>query len=347
MYSDIQEIFLAILRSTFNSDECKPRLSDLSSDQWHWLYQLSAEHGLTGVVYASVNDQFANSQISKTDLFSWTLSAEKIANRYQQLVGSIRKLSAIYAENNIRMILLKGVSLSRYYPIPQYREFGDADIFLGDDFQQGNKIACDNGAQMDDSHLTDKHCAFVFDGTMFENHKTLLDLECRAEEILEEYLQGLLACADSEKVGYGAKLAPPMFNLLFVLRHTAVHFAWSVPFRSLCDWATLLYNERSKIDFKELESVLNRSDMLCFYNALTCAAEKISGLPLSKMLIGEVGLEYVDRIIEDCFYTNSRALKPQTNIQKVRRLLYNRWKYSRLLPDSYIKAWIKVIKRHI
>ena len=138
-----------------------------------------------------------------------------------------------------------------------------------------------------------------------------------------------------------------MFNLLFVLRHTAVHFAWSVPFRSLCDWATLLYNEQSKIDFKELECILNRSDMLCFYNALTLAAEKISGLPLSKMLIGEEGLEYADRIIEDCFYTNSRALKPQTNLQKVRRLLYNRWKYSRLLPDSYIKAWIKVIKRHI
>lgn len=60
----------------------------------------------------------------------WALTAERQEKRYRRQQEKAAKMAAVFAENGIRLLLLKGLGLSRNYPVPAHRECGDIDIYL-------------------------------------------------------------------------------------------------------------------------------------------------------------------------------------------------------------------------
>lgn len=49
------------------------------------------------------------------------LSAEKLEERYRHQQQTASKLAARFSEEGLRMLLLKGLGLSRDYPLPEHR----------------------------------------------------------------------------------------------------------------------------------------------------------------------------------------------------------------------------------
>lgn len=56
-------------------------------------------------------------------------------------------MAAVFAENGIRLLLLKGLGLSRNYPVPAHRECGDIDIYLFGASDEGDRLLLQMGAQ--------------------------------------------------------------------------------------------------------------------------------------------------------------------------------------------------------
>lgn len=341
MLTSLQHLLIALIRASISSKDSMPELHSLSAARWRALYRLAAEQGVVGLLYPIVKTAFASGNVPKEIIYGWTLSAERIEQNYQTIMQSTEHLISLYTSEGISTLLLKGTMLARYYPCPSLREFGDVDIYLGGDYDRGNQIALAHGAVMAPDHQTAKHSAFTFDGVVFENHRTLLDLRGRTSRRLEQMLVDEL---QGTKPQIGESIVPSsLFNILFVLRHTATHFAWGVPLRHICDWGLLLYNEGAQVDLARLRNQLARVGMLKIYNAFTRAAEHVTGVSLEAYLLGDTGCDKADCIVEDCFFTYNRANRPRSIAQKMHRMWQMRWKYRALLPDSYLRAWLHAI----
>lgn len=102
------------------------------------------------------------------------LSAEKLEERYRHQQQTASKLAARFSEEGLRMLLLKGLGLSRDYPIPEHRECGDIDIYLYGQSDKGDRILHEIGhtSKFD----VPKHSEYVWDGVLIENHRTILNV---------------------------------------------------------------------------------------------------------------------------------------------------------------------------
>ena len=110
---------------------------------WPTIYQLAAEQGVLALAWdglQSLIEQGAQDpsakgltaeQLPDRKLkLQWAFSVEQIEKRYRKQEARARELAAGFEEQGIRVHVLKGLSISDYYPRPEHRECGDLDCFL-------------------------------------------------------------------------------------------------------------------------------------------------------------------------------------------------------------------------
>ena len=141
---------------------------------WERIYRMAADHGLSAVVWDGICRLPAAQQPPRETRIRWALSAEKLEERYRHQQQTASKLAARFSEEGLRMLLLKGLGLSRDYPLPEHRECGDIDIYLYGQSDKGDRVLHEIGA-----HLyfdVPKHSEYVWDGVLIENHRTILNV---------------------------------------------------------------------------------------------------------------------------------------------------------------------------
>ena len=105
----------------------------------------------------------------KKILLEWLGRVVPLERFYQNHLKTIDALSRFYRQNGIKMMLLKGYGLSLYWPKPNHRPAGDMDIYLGEAWQEADKLVSEKlGIKVDDGH--EHHTCFFFQGTSVENH---------------------------------------------------------------------------------------------------------------------------------------------------------------------------------
>ena len=107
---------------------------------WERIYRMAADHGLSAVVWDGICRLPAAQQPPRETRIRWALSAEKLEERYRHQQQTASKLAARFSEEGLRMLLLKGLGLSRDYPLPEHRECGDIDIYLYGQSDKGDRV---------------------------------------------------------------------------------------------------------------------------------------------------------------------------------------------------------------
>jgi hypothetical protein len=103
---------------------------------WSTVYQLSAEQGVLALVWDEVERLQREGVIAPEQMpdkalkLQWALRAKKIKHRYHQQRQWAAELAEAFAARGVRTNVLKGLSISGYYPVPELRECGDLDCFL-------------------------------------------------------------------------------------------------------------------------------------------------------------------------------------------------------------------------
>lgn len=349
-------LFSALRSALFGVEVDASIFQNISSEEWQQLFQNAAHHGIIAIVYDVVSQLPQESQPPRNIRLQWALSAEYIASRYYRQKDIIEMLAKFYGKHGIKMMLLKGYSLSIYYPMPEHRECGDIDIWLYGQQQKADKLLNElNGVEIDkDKH---HHTTFVIDGIMVENHYDFLNIHAHpSNRDIEQELQQLSKedAGIEHYMGDTVVMLPPAnLNALFLLRHAAAHFAAvEICLRHIIDWVLFVKNNYADIDWSWLYDVAERHNMEKFLNCLNAISVEYFGLDGNMLPEFERNAELELRVFNDIVSPEFSERMPSKGILhrlvfRYRRWWANRWKHHIVYREGLLKTFIVQIYSHL
>lgn len=309
-------LFELIRSSVF---DVQPSIPNNVKIDWDEMMNIASEQGTLAWVYDSVCKLPSSQQLSRAEKVSWGLSAQEIWDRYARHQEVLGQLIELCGQQEIRVLLLKGIGISKLYPKPESRPSGDIDIFLFDDFEKGNKLLA-NGDPIFDK----KHTEFEFEGALIENHITPLDTDTPQRRKVNEFL--VKSYDNAVMTGGGYYVFEPIAGLVYLLSHTVRHFSVKnvFPFRSIVDIFMYCNTYSDKISPKTLYNVLKDLQLLGSFELLLLLGETILGRELPQYHFGTISAKDQRRFRR--FLENEQFSFPDTQSLNWSELIRGYWK---------------------
>ena len=329
---------------------------------WPSVYGLAAKQGVLAIAFDGLQRLSDEGVIDdarlpdKTLMLQWAYNVDRIENRYRKQRRAMFRLAEFYAGHNIDMLILKGYGLSLCYPVPEHRPCGDIDIWLfGRQREADELLHSERRVEInEDKH---HHTVFVTDGVMVENHYDFLNVHSHVsnrdiEHILQSKVrteEGSVIAGDAGRV----MLPSANFSALFLLRHTAGHFAAeNIGLRHIADWAMLVERHGAQIDWPWLEGVAREHNMHRFLYSLNAMAVECAGAA-ADLFVGVGGDEPLSgRILNEILSPEFAEPKPASGFWrrymfKLRRWWANRWKRRIVYREGLVETFIVQVCSHI
>jgi len=331
---------------------------DLGENDWQEIFKLAV---VQGVLVLTLNGAMLlpkELQPPHALKLRWIAGVDGVEKRYLHRVKTAEELAAYFRENNIRMLLFKGIALARLYPVPYCREFGDIDIFLCGKAKEGDALL----QRIAGKNLlaAEKHKDFIYKGILIENHHTFLDIERWKNDILNKRLMMILekagmteTCAASVYGDEPILFPPPDFDALFVMLHLLVHWTSRISFRFLCDLTVLFTAYKGKIDFSLYRSALSEAGLLKLADTFISLSVKHFGLNPECVPPYESDLTLENRIWNDILNPKEPLLPEEKQtlfniiMHKIRLLRSRYWKNELLFPGQFGKRILYSVFFHI
>lgn len=336
----LERCLFSLLRAGIGVERVESELFEgFTPSQWSQLYEISLEQGVMGFVYDGAMQLPSDLQPDIDNKVQWAFNVEHVEKLYKNRLSNAQRLTKLYADNGINMMIMKGLSLAANYPTPARREFGDIDIYLFGDYKRGNEIISNMGVSVKYDFFV--HSEFMLGSTNVENHHYFVNPDVNGyAKRTQRILEGLVSAAVPHTTVDGAYMPSADFDFLFLLRHSSWHFAReSIRLRDICDWAMFLRNRGGQVDkemaLKNLEATgLGR--YAAILNALSLKYLNIAA-PFEIMQADE---KSVERVKEDIFtfdnpekHNNVGFIK--AFFWKIHNRIERQWCYGNIVPDSY------------
>ncbi len=338
MDTEIQ-IMIELVRSSLNGGT--PALVPGDEEGWKRLFHLSRKHGVVTIVNDAI-ERLPEEQKPKGDIaLSWALSADRTREIYSRQETVLKHIQAKSAAAGLRVIVLKGLSLSRLYPTPSSRACGDIDLYFPGAYEEGNRLFAGGEKQ-----LVGKHSEFEVEGVTVENHLHFLDLHYRSQRRAEEYIR-----TAAESSGCGSEL-PPYAGMMFLLMHTISHITATdkLALRNVIDWGLYLEKHEDELSPAECRRLMEHIGMTASFDLLTQLAGDITGADLSRYIVRKVRQRDYERM-RRLILTKSYSEHVPKNLPiaetlkiKVGRYRQRRWLY-RYLPATTSERRVATFKQ--
>ena len=342
---------------------------------WSSLYSLSATQNIAAIVWDYIQYAIAEGVISqeqqptKVQKIQWALAAEKVEQKYTHQKQVIVKLARFFAEHNIKMMILKGYGLSLNYPVPNHRPCSDIDIWLFEERQMpdGTIKRCSAQQRADKllrEHLNisidetkHHHTVFYVDGVMVENHYDFFNIHAhlsnrKIEQRLQQLVQHPMEHILVEDVAI--YLPSPDFHALFMLRHSASHFAAErIVIRHLLDWRYFIEKFAQQIDWHSIRQIAEQTNMHKFLYCINAICIDRLNLPSSCVPLFERDKQLEERVWNEILQPEFSESKPKNaGYLKSWRYMYrrwwaNRWKHRLVYNESLAKTFIVQVWSHL
>lgn len=267
-FSETESVMLAFVRlAVLNKDS---NILDNGNIDWDELFVLSAEQGVLAWVWDGINKHPRRQELSRQQVIEWGLSAQKIWDQYARFKHVLGKMIKICEENNIRLLLFKGIAQSELYPKPESRPSGDIDIFLFDDYERGNILFAHKNVSR-----TNKRTGFDYEGVPIENHRIFLNTYTKLQKKVIHYLETTLSNVSYSKDGY--YVMEPTASVVYQVMHFMTHvedYTSLASIRFIIDFGITLDHYKQDIDPEYLKSVLLELKIMDLFCLLTEMAEE-------------------------------------------------------------------------
>lgn len=274
--------------------------------------------------------------IPKPLKIQWIASIVKQEKTYEGQWNAAKGLADFYGKQGVYTYVLKGFSLSRLYPKPEHRPCTDMDCYLKDAYEEGNRIAKENGLTVDCSYY--KHSKILLKGLTVENHQYLLPIKGSGKaKRFEQELRTWIEDGNNEYIGDSRlKATSPFFDAVYILAHAQEHFLnEGIILRHICDWAMVLKAHADKVDWDEWKRVCKEYGMLSFGYAMSRLANKVCGVTVPFDCPKDD--EADRRLLDDTLYRkvggSGKRSNMQVRIDLVKNMFRNSWKY-RMFSDT-------------
>lgn len=258
----MHKLLLDILRCVVNDTELShERLKTLSPLDWQVVYTMAKQQGVTAVAFEKI--QLLSKEVAppRELLLKWMSHAMAIEKQAKAIFQRCTDFAQLMHEHGLHTLVLKGVAVSQYYPVPWHREFGDLDCYLYKDngegivwdgcYEAGNCVAEQAGYTVERGFY--KHSHINYKGLEIENHQFSLAIkDSKDTKALEKHLRQLIEEQGILQPIADTHLYRPTadFNALFLTAHAMSHFLYeSIKVRHVMDWALFLKAEQDKVDW--------------------------------------------------------------------------------------------------
>ena len=340
-----EEVLLGILASSVSDDTLASNLPlPLDDAEWTELVRVARLHGVASIV-ADEMQKMPNEWLPKKKIVMQLIG--HIVNqtkRYAWQVATANKLALALKERGVEMKVLKGISFSTYYHKPELRECGDCDIYLGDDFEMGNRVICEIGGTSEFG--TYKHSHMHLDGLLIENHRYITDFNgTKRGKALERLLQKYAGLpGDMIK---GTELVRPCahFNALHMMRHAYGNFInEGMTLRMIYDWAVFLQKEQNSIDWPKLYRDFHSCRLREFVDIMTGLCTRYLGLTFTnKDIIMKENITLLEEIMLDTLRNEYHMIPNESSWHKVKRIwarFRRMWHYRGIAMEGFsVMVW--------
>ncbi len=252
------------------------QLSTLNSKDWWSLFRLLQRNHLVALTAETV----AALDVPREVKIPWLAECDKAVrwHRFQHEVQD--EIVEVMAKRGIETLVLKGTHVAQYYPRPELREFGDLDLYFYDKHDEADRVAHEV-LKVDVSNDAHHHSKYNYRGVTVESHYDFVNVHYppsnrRYEAMLKELV-------GAKQVLHTTHYTLHTFEVLFLLRHMACHFASSrITLRDLVDWTLTCRALQDKVDWPLVEKTVSDYGMTEFVSALnTIAQQRLGNQPPS------------------------------------------------------------------
>lgn len=349
-------ILLYLLHLSLGSIDDGADMCNVSQEEWLRIVDLSFDQNVAAIAVDGLQKFYENNPnlelaIDKEEVedlkYEWFGEILRAEDEYARHKSVFSDLVKTLSNQGIRILLLKGIGLSNYYPIPSHRPTGDFDIYSYGHHLEINQYFTANGVEVDDRYV--KHSVFDYKGVTVENHSIYLDsFLTRCERRVQAYLESL----DDDVLNANGYYTPSALkNYLFLLCHTTRHFSEfeSIRLRHILDWGLFLKSEIVNMDLPLIRAKLKEFGLEKTNNLFVSLAEKVCGFDFSELLFERLREAECERVLS-YILSEKRTEKPNHLIPriwyKLKNLASNNWKYRYLSITMAERVWYS-IKLHL
>lgn len=323
---------------------------------WPEVMFLSQLHGVDAIAFDGIQRCFDAGEPIGIDIntkVEWIGFAQQQEQSYAHHEALIGELARFYAKHGIRMMVLKGWGLSLNYPVPRHRTCSDLDIYLFGEQQKADRLLHEElDIKTDNSHH--HHSVFNYKGLTVENHYDFLNIYAHlSSRKIEKRLKELAGNAVPFKMKDGTEVWLPTadFNALFILRHTAAHFAGSaMSIRQIIDWGLFVKKHHDEVNWNSLLPLIKELNMHHFYDAQNYICYHYLGFDKSLFPMIE-GEEYGERVFQDFFNEENTKPKEKGYIKYIysrfKKWWSNRWKHRIVYPEGLLTTFFVQVVSHL
>ncbi len=308
---------------------------------WDVLMDMSAEQNVLAWVWDGICKLPKEMQPPRQQRINWGLSAQEVWNAYEHQRMVLKDIVKVCAQNNIRLLLLKGIGLSQMYPKPESRMSSDIDIFLYGDYEKGNKVLASNSF-----YFGGKHSVFNYSGVTIENHQNFFIHGTKLQKRVDDYL--FASTADSVLTEGGYHVLPVMAGLVHLLVHSLVHLNnphERITVRNIVDFAYYVFFHKNHLVPEACGEVMRELGLEKSFDLLLQLSEWTLGLDYSSYRrVLTVQSEDIDNaitlIISDTPLSNQSKNESFFNylVQLYKFDRATKWKYS-YIPNRSVLNW--------
>lgn len=315
---------------------CNEVIQELSGCDWQRCFDLALQQQVLAMTFPAMS-ALPEEQRPEFTLWSrWMAYAQNVAEQSAHKRQVVDKMGGWLAEEGLTTMLLKGFSLSVFYPKPDLREFCDIDIFSGADYEAVNTCFRKHGIEVGkpDGH----HARLTVDGVAVEHHHSFGNSRVRqgGAYSIEAVLQRLAIGAPRPMALPGICFPCQTLTALYTGWHAYKHFMHEkIELRHVIDWALAL-RQLTADEAEEVDRVKGTSPWGRFTDTMTAIALRWFALPQEWFPAKEVEAasrispELEERVWNDIITASHIAPGGTAFRRRIRigqRLMKNRWKF--------------------
>ncbi|MBO7578889.1 MAG: nucleotidyltransferase family protein [Prevotella sp.] len=291
-------------------------------------------------------------------IITWYGIAEKSQRGYKKRVMLMENLAKVFKKAGLDVMFIKGATLAKYYPVPEWRMFSDIDFYLYGDYDEGILVLKDIDVDFDEGfhhHSTGS----LFD-ILLENHYDFVDRVNHKCNILIDDELKKLAVEEGKNCPFtfgdttidNAYCMTPTMNAIFLIRHMSTHFASeTIPLRMLYDWALFLKKDSGNVDWNRVLHIYEQSGMDYFAGMIQGILVEKFHINIAECPIKPIMDATTERIWNSIIDSSSKTKGGRSLLGIVKEattFFRNRWKYKVAFPpESFWRLCLSFIWVHL
>ena len=322
------------------------------------LLKIAGNQGvLSSFMYGLLERDYQDEEL-RDIIITWYGIAEKTQRGYKKRLMAMEELAKVFKQAGLDVMFIKGATLAKYYPVPEWRMFSDIDFYLYGKYDEGLKVLKEIGVEFEEGFH--HHSTASYSGILLENHYDFVDrVNHKCNLLIDDELKRF---AEKEGRDYpytfdnkdidNAYCMSPTMNAIFLMRHMSTHFASeTIPLRMLYDWALFLKKDSGNVDWNKVLHIYEKSGMDCFAGMIQGILEEKFHVTIAECPIKPIMDATTERIWISIIDSTSKTKKGKSLLGVVKETITffrNRWKYKVAFPqESFWRLCLSFIWVHL